>query len=151
MDRKWIALAGFLALVVGGGMGIGLFTLPGEWYASLNKPSFNPPNWIFGPVWTALYVLIAIAGWRIWMAAPNGTVMKIWWAALTLNFLWSPMFFGAQQIGLALAIILALLIAILAFIATSRSVDRPAPVMFVPYAAWVGFASLLNGSIFLLN
>jgi translocator protein len=151
MDRKWIALAGFLALVLGGGLGIGLFTLPGEWYASLNKPFFNPPNWIFGPVWTALYVLIAIAGWRIWMAAPGGAAMKIWWAALVLNFLWSPVFFGAQQVGLALVIIVAMLLSILAFIAAARPVDRLASLMFVPYAAWVGFASLLNRSIFVLN
>lgn len=151
MDRKWIVLAGFLALVVGGGLGIGLFTLPGEWYASLNKPSFNPPNWIFGPVWTILYVLIAIAGWRIWLAAPSGAAMKLWWIALVLNFLWSPVFFGAQQLAFALVIILALLVTILAFIAAARPVDRPASLMFVPYAAWVGFASLLNGSIYLMN
>ncbi len=151
MDRKWIVLAGFLALVVGGGLGIGLFTLPGEWYASLNKPSFNPPNWIFGPVWTILYVLIAIAGWRIWLAAPSGAAMKLWWIALVLNFLWSPVFFGAQQLAFALVIILALLVTILAFIAAAQPVDRPASLMFVPYAAWVGFASLLNGSIYLMN
>lgn len=151
MDRKWIVLAGFLALVLGGGLGIGLFSLPGEWYASLAKPSFNPPNWIFGPVWTILYVLIAIAGWRIWLVAPGGTAMKLWWGALVLNFLWSPTFFGAQQVGFALVIILALLVTILVFIAMARPVDRPASLMFVPYAAWVGFASLLNGSIYLMN
>jgi translocator protein len=151
MDRRWIVLVGFLALVVGGGLGIGLFTLPGEWYQGLNKPSFNPPNWIFGPVWTVLYVLIAIAGWRIWLAAPGGTAMKAWWVALVLNFLWSPAFFAAQNILLALVIILTLLAVILAFIAAARRFDRPASLMFVPYAAWVGFASLLNGSIFLLN
>jgi translocator protein len=151
MDRKWIVLAGFLALTVGGGLAISSFTMPGEWYQSLDKPPFNPPNWIFGPVWTILYILIAVSGWRIWMAAPNGTAMKLWWAALALNFLWPPVFFAAQQIMWALVVILALLAAILAYIAVSRRVDRPASLMFVPYAAWVGFASLLNGSIFALN
>lgn len=151
MSRNVISLLVFLAATVGGGLAIGLFALPGEWYAGLVKPSFNPPNWIFGPVWTVLYVLIAIAGWRIYLKDPSGMAMKLWWVALGLNFMWSPSFFALQKIGLALAVILALLAVILGFIATSRGVDRPASLMFTPYAAWVGFASLLNASIFLLN
>jgi translocator protein len=151
MQSNWRALLFFLVLTVGGGLGIGLFTLPGEWYASLVKPSFNPPNWIFGPVWTALYIMIGVAGWRIFVKDPSGAAMKIWWAALALNFIWSPTFFGAQQLGIALMIILALLASILAFIATSRSADKPASLLFVPYAAWAGFATLLNGALFMLN
>jgi translocator protein len=151
MSGNWGSLLFFLALTVGGGLGIGLFTLPGEWYASLVKPSFNPPNWIFGPVWTALYIMIGFAGWRIYLRDPSGLAMKIWWVALALNFLWSPTFFGAQQLGIALVIILALLASILAFVVTSRKADRPASLLFIPYAAWVGFASLLNGSLFALN
>ena len=151
MAGNWGALLFFLALTVGGGLGIGLFTLPGEWYAGLVKPSFNPPNWIFGPVWTALYIMIGIAGWRIYLKQPSGVAMKIWWAALALNFIWSPTFFGAQQLGIALGIILALLASILTFIVASRSADRPASLLFIPYAAWVGFATLLNGSLFALN
>ncbi len=151
MAGNWGSLLFFLALTVGGGLGVGLFTLPGEWYAGLVKPSFNPPNWIFGPVWTALYVMIGVAGWRIYLKEPSGPAMKIWWAALALNFIWSPAFFGAQQLGLALVIILAMLACILAFIAASRRVDQPASLLFIPYAAWVGFATLLNGSLFLLN
>jgi translocator protein len=141
----------FLALTVGGGLAIGLFTLPGEWYAGLVKPSFNPPNWIFGPVWTALYFMIGVAGWRIYLKQPSGKAIKIWWVALALNFLWSPTFFGAQQLGIALVVILALLASILAFIVISRPTDRPASLLFIPYAAWVGFATLLNGSLFMLN
>lgn len=151
MERKWLALAGFLALVSGGGLAIGFFSMPGEWYSSLNKPFFNPPNWIFAPAWTILYILIAIAGWRIWQAQPKGTAMKVWWVALILNFLWSPTFFGAQQIGLGLVVVLAMLLAILTFIVTARKVDRPASQMFIPYAVWVSFASLLNGSIYVMN
>ncbi len=151
MTGNMKSLLGFLILTVGGGLAIGLFTLPGEWYAGLVKPSFNPPNWIFGPVWTALYIMIAIAGWRIYLRDPSGVAMKIWWVALALNFIWSPTFFGAQQLGIALVIILALLAAILAFIVTSRAADRPASHLFIPYAAWVGFATLLNGSLFVLN
>lgn len=151
MKRNLLSLAAFLILVVGGGLTIGLFTLPGEWYAGLAKPVFNPPNWIFGPVWTILYVMIAVAGWRIYEANHSSAAMKLWWAALVLNFVWSPSFFGAQQLGLALAIILSLLVVILAFILTSQKIDKPASLLFVPYAAWVGFASLLNGAIFMLN
>ncbi len=151
MKRNLLSLAAFLILVVGGGLTIGLFTLPGEWYAGLAKPVFNPPNWIFGPVWTILYLMIAVAGWRIYEANHSSAAMKLWWAALVLNFVWSPSFFGAQQLGLALAIILSLLVVILAFILTSQKIDKPASLLFVPYAAWVGFASLLNGAIFMLN
>jgi tryptophan-rich sensory protein len=151
MSGNWRPLLLFLALTVGGGLGIGLFTLPGEWYMGLVKPSFNPPNWIFGPVWTALYIMIGIAGWRIYKNDPSGAAMKIWWAALALNFAWSPTFFGAQRLGIALLIILALLASILAFIVKSRQADRPASLLFIPYAAWVGFATLLNGALFMLN
>ena len=142
------SLLGFLILTVGGGLAIGLFTLPGEWYAGLVKPSFNPPNWIFGPVWTALYIMIAIAGWRIYQRDPSGLAMKFWWMALALNFLWSPVFFGAQLLGMALFIILMLLAAILAFIVRARAADKTAALLFAPYAAWVAFASLLNASLY---
>ena len=151
MNRAFPSLVFFLLLVVGGGLAIGLFTLPGEWYASLVKPSFNPPNWIFGPVWTLLYALIAIAGWRTWNAARTSLPMRLWLAALALNFLWSPAFFAAHNIGLALAIILCLLCVIIAFIAAARRVDGVSALLFVPYALWVAFASLLNGAIFMLN
>lgn len=145
------ALVLFLALVIGGGLAIGFFTRPGEWYAALEKPGFNPPNWIFAPVWTALYVMIAIAGWRVWRADSGSLAMKLWWAQLALNFLWSPTFFAAHQIGAALAIILAMLATIVAFIAASWKRDRIAALLFAPYAAWVAFASTLNASILALN
>lgn len=145
------SLAFFLILVLGGGLTIGYLTAPGDWYADLNKPSFNPPNWIFGPVWTVIYILIAIAGWRVWQTDRAGAAMKLWWAQLVLNFAWSPAFFSIQQIGLALAIILALLAAILAFIAASRKPAPLAALLFIPYAAWVSFASVLNAAILTLN
>jgi tryptophan-rich sensory protein len=89
----------FLVLVMGGGVAIGFLTAPGEWYAGLAKPSFNPPNWLFGPVWTLLYLLIAVAGWRVFESDRGGWPMKLWWAQLALNFLWSPVFFAAHQIS----------------------------------------------------
>lgn len=149
--RNYLSLAIFLVVVVGGGLVIGFITLPGEWYASLAKPPFNPPNWIFGPTWTVLYVLIAIAGWRIWEHDAHSTPMKLWVAQLILNFAWSPIFFGAKQPALGLVVIVAVLATIVWFIRTARRSDRLAAGLFVPYALWVAFATLLNASIVILN
>ena len=148
---RTLSLIPFVLLVLGGGLVIGFLTTPGEWYGQLAKPAFNPPGWIFGPVWTVLYVIIAVAGWRIWQLDRGGWPMKLWWAQLVLNFLWTPVFFGAHQISLALVVILLLLAAILAFIATAWRRERVAAWLFAPYAAWVAFASVLNASIFALN
>jgi translocator protein len=149
--NRYVTLALFILLVLGGGTAIGLYTLPGEWYAGLVKPVFNPPNWIFGPVWTILYVMIAVAGWRLWENHRGSGAMKIWWAALVFNFIWTPVFFGAQQLALALVIILVLLALIYVFIARIWTLDRIAAWLFVPYAAWVSFATLLNASLWWLN
>ncbi len=149
--NRWIVLAGFLALTIGGGLSIGALTPPGEWFAGLAKPPFNPPGWIFGPVWTVLYALIGVAGWRTFERRRHGWPMRLWWAQLMLNFLWSPLFFGAHLIGPALLVVLLLLAAILAFIGASLGSDRVAAALFAPYAAWVAFASLLNGAIWILN
>lgn len=141
----------FVALSVGGGLLIGAFNMPGEWYAALEKPPFNPPGWLFGPVWTTLYILIGIAGWRVWENARSSVSMMLWWAQMALNFAWSPLFFSLHQIAAALAVILVLLAVIVAFITLTWRRDRTAAMLFLPYAAWVGFASLLNGSILALN
>jgi tryptophan-rich sensory protein len=149
--KRFGPLTLFLLLVVGGGVAIGFLTAPGEWYAGLAKPPFNPPNWVFAPVWTVLYVLIAVAGWRTFERDRSSWPMKLWWAQLVLNFLWSPVFFAAHRIGLALLVILLLLAAILAFLVMSWRQSRVAAWLFAPYAAWVAFAAVLNGSIWLLN
>lgn len=150
MVGRSLPLLIFLVLVLGGGLAIGLLIQPGEWYAGLVKPPFNPPNWLFAPAWTLLYVLIAIAGWRVWRIGAR-TAFTIWIVQMILNFLWTPVFFGAHQMALGLFVILALLVAILAFIAAARRVDRPAALLFAPYALWVAFASLLNASLLYLN
>lgn len=144
-------LALFLVVVIGVGAGIGLLSAPGEWYASLAKPPFNPPGWLFGPVWFVLYLLIAIAGWRTFMTEPNGAAMKLWYAQMALNWLWSPVWFSLHALWPAFAVIVALDLVVLAFIASRWRRDRTAALLFVPYAAWVLFASLLNFSIGLLN
>ncbi|WP_284165366.1 TspO/MBR family protein [Frigidibacter sp. SD6-1] len=156
MDRtnpkhSYLALAIFLAIVMGGGLFIGTQTAPGPWYAALAKPWFNPPNWLFGPVWSVLYLLMAIVGWRTWRRAPAGTAMRAWYAQLVLNFLWSPMFFLVHRIDAALAIIVALFAAIAVLFLVSWRQDRPSAWMLVPYALWVGFATLLNAALLMLN
>jgi benzodiazapine receptor len=146
-----VSIAVFLVVTVGGGLAIGYLARPGAWYAGLRKPRFNPPNWVFGPAWTILYVLIAIAGWRIYAAAGGGTAMAVWIAALALNFLWSPVFFGLRRPAVALVVVLALLAAIAVFVVLTWPIDRAASVLFLPYLAWVAFATILNAAVVRLN
>jgi len=149
--RNLLLLALFLLVVIGVGGLIGTQSIPGPWYEGLNKPPFNPPNWIFGPVWFTLYVLIAVAGWRTFVRDRSGAAMKFWYGQMVLNWAWSPVWFTLQLIWPAFAIILLLLVAIIGFIATVRHGDRLPALLFVPYLAWVSFASLLNLSIGILN
>ena len=149
--HRYLTLALFIALVLGGGTLIGLMTLPGEWYAGLAKPPFNPPNWIFAPVWTLLYIMVAVAGWRTLQRGPRSAAMAVWFIQLALNFVWSPVFFGAHRIGAALVIVAALLATIIAFIVICWPRDRAVALLFTPYAAWVAFATLLNGALWYLN
>lgn len=149
--QSWITLAIFLALVVGVGGFIGSQTAPGPWFEELVKPPLNPPNWVFGPVWFTLYVMIAVAGWRIWMDQPKSTAMTLWGVQMLLNWAWSPSWFGANMPWLALAIIVALWLVIVGFIFIARKRDQLAAWLFVPYLAWVSFATYLNLSIAVLN
>ncbi len=141
----------FLVLVVGGGLLIGVLNRPDDWYLSLSKAGFTPPNWIFAPVWTALYVVIAIAGARIFINHRGSAAMRLWWAALLLNFAWSPLFFGLHEPALAMIVIFGLIVAILLFIAFSWRSDRMSAILFLPYLAWTSFASVLNAAIVALN
>jgi translocator protein len=149
--RRFGSLAVFLVVVIGVGALIGIGNAPGDWYAGLDKPPFNPPNWVFGPVWTILYICIAVAGWRIWKIAPSGMTMKFWYAQMAANWIWSPFFFSLQLLWPALAICLVMWILILAVVTTARPVDPLASWLMVPYLAWVGFAGLLNASLAWLN
>ncbi|MEM8700454.1 MAG: TspO/MBR family protein [Pseudomonadota bacterium] len=144
-------LVSFVVVVLAIGIFIGMQTAPGDWYRALEKPPFNPPNWIFGPVWTVLYVFIAIAGWRTFKKAPRSAAMNVWFAQILLNWAWSPVFFVLHQLWFALVILLGMLAAILFFIANRWPADRTSALLFCPYAVWVGFAGLLNLSLALLN
>jgi tryptophan-rich sensory protein len=118
------------------------------WYFGLAKPAWNPPNWLYGPVWTVLYVLIAIAAWRAWRARAPMTPWLVQW---TLNAAWTGIFFGAHAMGLAFAEICLLWLAIAWTILATMRIDRPAAAMMVPYLAWVSFAGALNFAVWRLN
>jgi tryptophan-rich sensory protein len=141
----------FVFAVIAIGTAIGIWFTPGNWYAMLQKPPFTPPNWLFAPAWTFLYVLIGIAGARTWIGARHSRGMRLWFWQMVLNFAWTPLFFGLHAMALAFAVILILFGTILAFIVDRWRVDRPAALMFVPYAAWIVFAGSLNLSLLFLN
>lgn len=151
MSTRIVTLIAFFVLCVGGGSLVGLQNLPGAWYDGLVKPIFNPPNWIFGPVWTLLYAMIAIAGWRTWMRASDSGLMILWFAQLALNLTWSPVFFTYNWMLIAALIIVAMVVLTIAFIVNSWNVDKVAAVLMLPYLAWISFATMLNISLWWLN
>jgi tryptophan-rich sensory protein len=151
-----LGLLAFLAvcLTVSGAGGAITATSVGTWYQALNKPPFNPPDWVFAPVWITLYVLMAISAWRVWRRTRftgRWRALILFAMQLGLNLLWSLLFFGLQQIGLAMAEIAILLLAIALNAAMFWRIDRLAGALFVPYLLWVGYATVLNGSLWILN
>lgn len=155
MKNGWniIALAVSIVLVAGAASFGALFS-PGDWYAGLVKPSFNPPNWIFGPVWTALYLMMAVAAWLVWRrraARPVTPSLAVYLAQLALNALWSWLFFGLHAMGAAFIDICLLWLFILATLVLFWRVHRWAGALLAPYLAWVGFAAVLNFALWQLN
>ena len=147
------ALAGWLVLSFSAAS-LGAFFMPGEWYATLKKPSWNPPGWIFGPVWSALYTMMAVAAWLVWKRggfAAQRRPLTLFLVQLALNAAWTPLFFGLHRPGLAFAEIVMLWLAIAATLAAFRPVSRPAAWLLVPYLAWVSFAAVLNFTLWRLN
>lgn len=141
----------FLACALAAAAGGALWP-PGEWYAALAKPSWNPPSWVFGPVWTTLYLMIAAAGWLVWRAAgPGRRALALWVVQMALNALWTPAFFGAHQPFVGLVVITALWGTVLAFASAAWRVSRAASLLFVPYLLWVSFAAALNAALWWMN
>ena len=143
-----------ITLAVGGIAGFATATSIGTWYAQLNKPSFNPPNSLFAPVWTILYILMGIALYLIWKqpaSAKRNAPMLLFFIQLFLNFLWSFIFFNMHQIGWALADIILLWIFILLTMRAFAPLSKAAGWLLFPYFLWVTFASVLNFSILQLN
>ncbi|MEM9300612.1 MAG: TspO/MBR family protein [Pseudomonadota bacterium] len=142
----------FIGLIVAAASTGAIFQ-PGAWYASLDKPSWTPPNWLFGPAWTVLYACIVAAAWLIWRETGSLLALPLlfWFGQVVFNALWSWLFFGVRLPVLALLDLLLMLACILAFIVSAWSVSRSAALLFVPYAVWVTFAGSLNFAIWRLN
>jgi tryptophan-rich sensory protein len=166
MRNKWIALACYLLAVYAVAGATGALTAPAipAWYAGLAKPSFNPPNWVFGPVWTLLYTMMAVAAWRVHIrtaagemaaavsgGASRSTALAAWWVQLAFNAAWSVLFFRLHLVGGTLVDIVLLLVAIAVTISLFWRINRTAAWLLVPYLAWVAYATALNYEIWRLN
>ncbi len=151
--RDYLVLAGWLALTFSAAL-TGVFVSSGGWYAALVKPLWNPPSWLFGPVWTLLYVMMAVAAWLVWRCGgwkAQGRALGLYLGQWALNALWTPLFFGLQRPGWAFAEILVLALVLLTTLFSFWKVRRLAGALMVPYALWVAFAAVLNFTIWRLN
>lgn len=148
--KNALALVGWVALCWAAALS-GIAFMPGEWYASLNKPAWNPPNWVFGPVWTTLYIMMGVSAWLVWRTGSARRALAVFLIQLLLNALWTPVFFGLKQPGAAFAVIVAMWCAIAASIAVFWRHSRVAAALLLPYLAWVSFASALNFTLWRLN
>jgi benzodiazapine receptor len=156
--QKYKSLPGFLALVFLIAAVSSYVTMPAvnSWYQHINKPSWTPPDLVFGPVWTTLYIMIAISGWRVWRTLPpshrfTAKAMCAYWWQLLFNFLWSIVFFGMHQFAWAAADIYALIIAVTTTLLSFRSADKIAAWLLMPYLLWVIYASTLNVGMLAMN
>jgi tryptophan-rich sensory protein len=182
--KSALALIGWIALCYAAAAAGAVFTT-GNWYAILNKPTWSPPGWLFGPVWTLLYTMMGVSAWMVWgqgrgdaspeqgaaatpergaaatpergtgarrrLARTAASPIRTFMIQLALNAVWTPLFFGARQIGLAFIEIIVLWCAILATIIAFRRVSTTAAWLLVPYLLWVTFASVLNGALWWMN
>jgi tryptophan-rich sensory protein len=125
------------------------------WYAAIEKPAFTPPAWVFGPVWTTLYVLMGVAAFLVWRRGLGSRAVRValgWFLGqLALNAAWSPVFFGWHRIGVALVVVLLLWAAVVVTMYEFSRVSRAAAALLAPYVLWVSFATVLNASIWWLN
>jgi translocator protein len=151
--KSWGVLVGLIVLCLGAGFVASFATMQSviEWYPTLNKPSWTPPNWLFAPVWTVLYIMMAVAAWLVWRAGDAKTALILFAAQLLLNLAWSFLFFGARSPGLGLIDIALMWIAIAVTIFAFAMRSRLAAFLMVPYLCWVSLATALNASIYMLN
>jgi translocator protein len=153
LGKAILGLFGWLLLCLAAAS-LGAVFMPGEWYAALKKPSWNPPAWVFGPVWSALYTMMAVAAWLVWKTggfAARRRPLGLFLVQLVLNAAWTPLFFGLHRPGVAFAEIILLWLAIAATLMAFRPVSSAAAWLLAPYLAWVGFAAALNGTLWRLN
>jgi translocator protein len=140
----------FVALVVAAASS-GVFFRPGEWYRRLRKPGWTPPNWLFGPVWSVLYLMMAVAGWLVWRTDPSSVAIWIWALQLVTNASWSGVFFGMRRMDLAFYDIALLWVLVAAFIVAALPISTTAALLFVPYLIWVTIAGALNWTVWRMN
>ena len=151
--RDVLGLTAFVALCFGVSVLGGMAAAPAlpEWYPALRKPSWTPPGWVFGPVWTLLYPTMAIAGWRAWREQRGRVGGLLYLVQLALNAAWPWLFFSERRLDLALAVAVLLCVAVAATIVAFWRVHRGAALLLVPYLAWVVFAAALTHAIWRLN
>lgn len=150
---EWLGLLGWISLTFLA-PAAGATSLPDAWYAGLVKPAWNPPGWVFGPVWTVLYLLMAVAAWMVWRRGgwkTQGPALRMYGIQLGLNAAWSPLFFRFHQPLAAFADIVLLWIAICLTLRAFATAHKPAAFLLIPYLLWVSFAAALNWTLFLLN
>jgi len=143
-----LLLVTFIAPVIGSYI-TSVFKEP--WYSEIIQPSFNPPSWVFPPVWSTLYVMMSIAIWRVWIAFFNFRILKLYFFHLFFNCIWSIIFFGFHQIGLALINIIVILFFIIILMKEYLKIDKLSFYLMIPYFLWSSFALVLNASILFLN
>ncbi|HSH46422.1 MAG TPA: TspO/MBR family protein [Longimicrobiales bacterium] len=151
--RRWLGLVGWLVVTFIAAL-VGSQFQPGAWYDGLNKPSWNPPGAVFGPVWTVLYTLMAVAAWLVWKRhgfSGATAALSVYLVHLVANAAWSWLFFGLNELGLALAEIAVLWVLILATLVLFWRHHRVAGWLLVPYLLWVSFASVLNFTLWQMN
>ena len=156
LDNQWWVLCGFVAASFTAAAIGGTATSRAvrDWYPTLVKPAWNPPAWLFGPVWTVLYIAMAVAAWLVWRRvgwAGTRLALTLFMVQLTLNAAWSIIFFGLRNPGAAFAEVVVLWAAILGTLVLFWQVSVPAGILFIPYLTWVSFAAVLNFSIWRLN
>lgn len=155
-SSRWLPLGLFLLLAFAAAA-IGAYatwTSVDTWYESLRKPAWNPPRWVFGPVWTLLYIAMAVAAWRVWRVSDQHdarTTFRLYGAQLALNALWSILFFGLREPFAALMDVTVLWLVLLRMFARFRAADRIAAILWSAYVLWVSFALCLNAAIWDLN
>lgn len=155
-NKSWISLFGFIALclIIEGFATYWTKETVGTWYPTLAKPTWTPPGWLFGPIWTILYLMIAFSGWLLYEAPPSRErtqALSLYGIQLALNFIWSFLFFSLKSPLIGLTDILLLCAFVILTIFTAWSVRPLAAILLVPYLLWVLFATSLNAGIWLLN
>ena len=153
LKNKFVSLFLFLITTFSASFigGITTFKFKEPWYSTLVKPSFNPPDWVFGPVWTILYILMAIAIWNVWIKSKNINLVYLYFIHLFFNTTWSVVFFGFNQIELALINLIVLILFIVILFLKYKVISKLSAYLMIPYFLWCCFAFLLNLNLVMLN